>query len=317
MLLLSETEINALTLTKPVPLTIHPAAVYLGSLAPGSQPTMRSALNAIALLLTNDRCDAMTLDWSKLRYRHTAAIRTALSQKLSATTVNKMLVALRRVLQEAYRLDLIDANDYAKAADLKSLNVQPQLRGRTLKRSEIKRLIATCLQEQTVISLRDAAIICLLRCGGIRRDELVQLELDDLDLKTGAVIIRHGKGNKTRTVYLNNMAVDLVKQWLAVRGDEPGALVCPINKGGRITIKHFQASGDAIYKLIKGRAKKAGIAHFSPHDFRRTFCSDLLAEGEDVFTVQDLAGHASPVTTKKYDRRGENVKRRAVKKLKF
>ncbi len=52
---------------------------------------MRSSLNAIARLLTDNRCDAMTLDWSKLRYRHTAAIRTALKERLSATTVNKML----------------------------------------------------------------------------------------------------------------------------------------------------------------------------------------------------------------------------------
>ena len=67
----------------------------------------------------------MTLDWSKLRYQHTAAIRTALAQKLAPTTVNKMLVALRRVLKEAYRLDLMDANDYVKAADLKNYRVTP------------------------------------------------------------------------------------------------------------------------------------------------------------------------------------------------
>ena len=69
--------------------------------------------------------------------------------------------------------------------------------------------------------------------------------------------------------------------------------------------------------MIKARALSAGVPHFSPHDFRRSFCTDLLAEGEDVFTVQELAGHASPATTAKYDRRGEERKRRAVKRLKF
>ncbi len=228
-----------------------------------------------------------------------------------------MLVALRRVLLEAYRLDLMENHDYLKAADLKSLKVTPQLRGRALTTAEIQGLIAHCRQEGTAIALRDGAVISLLRCGGIRREELLNLELADLNLETGAVVVRHGKGNKTRSVYLSEVALELVKRWLEVRGDEPGALICPVNKGGRVTIRHFAADGDGIYKLVKARAEKAGIAHFSPHDFRRTFCSDLLAEGEDVFTVQDLAGHASPMTTKRYDRRGEARKRKAVQKLKF
>lgn len=317
MLLVSPEEIESLILSEPVPLTVHPAAVYLGSLAHGSQRTIRSALNKIARLISNNRCDLMTLDWSKLRYRHTAAIRTALSQQLSATTVNKMLVALRRVLHEAYRLDLMSANDYSKAVDLKSLNVKPQLRGRTLARNEIQALLASCEQEGKTISFRDAAVISLLRCGGLRRDELVKLELEDLDFDTGALLIRHGKGNKTRTVYLNERAIEIVQQWLNIRGYEPGALVCPVKLNGEVIFKHLNANGDSVYNLIRCRAKKAGLAHFSPHDFRRTFCSDLLSEGEDVFTVQDLAGHSSPVTTKKYDLRGEEIKRRAVKKLKF
>jgi hypothetical protein len=60
-----------LKLISPVPSTQHPAAVYLASLSPGAQPTIRHALDAIACLLTNGECDALTLDWSKLRYQHT------------------------------------------------------------------------------------------------------------------------------------------------------------------------------------------------------------------------------------------------------
>lgn len=316
-MLLTESEIAEVSLSYPVPLTRHPAAVYLGSIAPGSQRTMRSSLDAIARLLTGDRLDAMTLDWSKLRYQHTAAVRTALAQRLAPTTVNKMLVALRRVLQEAHRLDLMDANDYTKAADLKSLRVTPSLRGRALSLDEIKGLLADCLDDGSGIGLRDGAVISLLRCGGIRRQELVRLKLADLDLETGAVVVRQGKGNKTRTVYLSAIALRLVEAWLEIRGTEAGALICPVNKSGRVTIRHFADHGDGIYKLVKARAEKAGIAHFSPHDFRRTFGSDLLEAGEDVFTVQDLMGHASPVTTKRYDKRGEARKKQAVQKLKF
>jgi len=66
-------------------LTLHPEAVYLSSLTSGSRRTMRLALNAIARLLTNDKCDAMSVDWSKLRYQHTAAIRAVLMEKHSRT----------------------------------------------------------------------------------------------------------------------------------------------------------------------------------------------------------------------------------------
>ncbi len=61
-------EPGELKLLTPVPLTQHPAAVYLASLSEGSVPTMQGSVDAIASLLTNGECDAMTLDWSLLRY---------------------------------------------------------------------------------------------------------------------------------------------------------------------------------------------------------------------------------------------------------
>ncbi|MFM2315397.1 MAG: hypothetical protein RLZZ04_4675 [Cyanobacteriota bacterium] len=306
-----------LKLPQPVPVTLHPAAVYLSSLSEGSRRSMLSSLNAIARLLTESQCDAFSLDWSKLRYHHTAAVRTALKQRLAPTTTNKMLVALRQVLTVAYRLDLIEASDYHKAVDLPNVKGTGQLRGRALTTREIESLIECCYEQGGAIAIRDAAVIAILRCGGIRRQEIVQLNLDDLDLATGELTIRRGKGGKFRLVYLTKEAIGMIEDWLKVRGDTSGALICPVNKGGKVILRHFASDGDGIYKLVKARAISAGVKHFSPHDFRRTFCSDLLAEGEDVFTVQELAGHASPATTAKYDRRGEGRKRKAVKRLKF
>ena len=317
MPLLSTVEVAALKLTEPLPLTGHPAAVYLGSLSFESERTMRSSLNAIAALLTDGECDCFTLDWSKLRYRHTAAVRTALKQKLAPTTVNKMLVALRRVLLEAYRLDLIEMIDYTKAIDLPNVKASGELRGRALTEEEIDSLIESCLSKRTPLDLRDAAVIAILRIGGIRRQELAHLKLADLDLGSGEIIIRKGKGGKRRIVYLTAEAVELVEDWLAVRGSEPGALICPVNKGGRVELRHFASDGDGIYKLVKERAVKAGVKRFSPHDFRRTFCSDLFDTDTDLFTVQELAGHVSSSTTAKYDRRDEERKRKAVQGLKL
>ena len=68
--------------------------------------------------------------------------------------------------------------------------------------------------------------------------------------------------------------------------------------------------------VLQKRASESSVAAFSPHDFRRTFITELLDTGADVITVSRLAGHADPSTTAKYDLRGEEVKRQAVARLK-
>lgn len=309
----SESIASPLILVAPLPLTQHPAAVYLSGLSAGSRPTMQQALNAIAFLLTDGQCDALTLDWAALRYQHCSAIRTALMQKFAPATANKMLCALRRVLKEAQRLDLMDATDYAKAVDFPSIKVAKGLRGRALSGDEIAALFGVCFEDPTPKGARDAALIAILRGAGLRRAEVVKLEVKDLSASTGGLSVRGGKGGKDRTVYLPSAAVSVVSDWLAVRGKSPGALLCPVRKGSRVEPR--QLTSQAVLLIVQKRAKEAGGASFSPHDFRRTFCSDLLDAGTDIVTVQKLAGHASPVTTAKYDRRGEETKRLAVERL--
>lgn len=306
-----------LKLSAPVPSNQHPAAVYLASVSLGSQPTIHHALNAIASLLTNGECDALTIDWSKLSYQHTAAVRSALISRYTPSTSKKMLCALRRVLQEAWRLKLMSLENYMTATDLRRIDTPPQkLRGRALSTDEIAAVMDTCLKQNSLaIDIRDAALIAILRGGGIRRNEAVNLELKDLNFTTAALEIRKGKRKSYRTVYLPSAALEIVLHWLEVRGRKPGALLCPVRKGGKVELRHMSA--DAVLKILRRRGVKADIEEFSPHDFRRTFCSDLLDAGVDIVTVQKLAGHASVTTTAKYDRRGEEVKRLAVERLSF
>jgi integrase len=70
-----------------------------------------------------------------------------------------------------------------------------------------------------------------------------------------------------------------------------------------------------VWYLLEKRATLAGVNNFSPHNFRRTFSSDLLDAKIDIATVQKLAGHSDPAQTAKYDRRGEETKRQAVQVL--
>ncbi len=276
---------------------------------------MKQALDDIASRLTHNECDADTLNWAALTYQHTAAVQAALLEINSPTTVKKKMAALRRVLAEARKLKLMEAESYSDAVNLPQIKDSPKLRGRALTLAEITALMEVCGADSTNQGARDLALIAILRGGGLRRAEVVKLELRDFDGSTGALEVRQGKGGKDRTVYLPEGALCFVNDWLGVRGYQPGALLCPVRKGGQIQLRNM--TPQAVLLILQKRAVQAGVESFSPHDFRRTFCSDLLDAGIDIVTVQKLAGHASPVTTAKYDRRGEEVKRRAVQKLGF
>jgi len=305
-------EPTQLAMKAPLPLTQHPAAVYLSQLAPSSRRTMRQSLNAISSMLTNGTCDAMTLDWSKLRYQHTAALRAVFRDKYAPATANRMLSALRRVLQEARRLKLMDADDYDSAVDLKGIKSTQLLRGRALSESEVAALMDVCLDDPTLLGVRDAAMISILMAG-LRRSEVVNLDVEDFDPKTGGLTIRRGKGLKDRITYLPTGASAAVQDWFAIRGEQPGPLLYPIDKAGQLALRRL--TDQAVMFVLQKRAKLSGVAAFSPHDFRRTFITDLLDTGADVITVSRLVGHADPSTTAKYDMRGEDVKRLAVARL--
>jgi site-specific recombinase XerD len=309
---MSTNTISSLVLTIPLPLTEHPASVYLSSLAPGSQATMKRSLSLIAQLLTNGEADYLTLDWAALRYKHTAAIRAALIKNYEPATVNRVLCALRRVLKEALRLELISPVDYARAVDITSVKSSKELRGRALSQHEIDSLMKICFSDRTPAGFRDAALIAILRGAGLRRAEVVKLDLKDFN-NDGSIKIRSGKGRVDRTVYLSPGATKIVDDWLEIRTLEAGALLCQVNKSGRVVKQRL--TPQAILFILQKRCKEVGLEHFSPHDLRRTFVSDLLTAGVDIATVQNMAGHSSASITARYDRRGEERKRLAAAQL--
>lgn len=304
--------LNVLVVHAPERLEQNAAAVYLASLAHGSRRTMRESLNIIAAMLTNGNADALNFDWSQLRFAHTQAIRSRLAEQYSAASANKMLSALRGCLKACWRLGQMNADNYSRAVDLDAVRGETLPKGRALTSGEIAALFQVCGNDVSAAGARDVAIIALLRVGGLRRAEICELELADYDAQTGALVVR-GKRNKERTAYVTNGAKDALADWLRVRGNDAGAMFCPILKGGCVVIRRMFP--EAIFNMLAKRAAEARVKGLSPHDFRRTFVSDLLDAGADIVTVQKLAGHSNPATTARYDRRGEQAKRKAVEML--
>jgi len=290
------------------------AAIYLTGLnSEAGRRTMRQALNLCAGLLSSGKADALAFAWHDLRFQHVTAIRTALQEKYKPASVNKILAALRGVLRSAWLAGLISAEDFHKAASVKSVKNTTLPAGRELTQGEITALMSDCANDTTNAGARDAAIVALMYSCGLRREEVVTLALSDYDNESGRLVVK-GKGNKERTAYITGGAARAMYDWLNIRGDEVGALFVAVNKSGRIT-NYSHMTPKTIYKMLAKRATEAGVKSFSPHDMRRTFVSDLLDAGADITTVSKMAGHASVTTTSRYDRRPEDAKRKAASLL--
>ncbi len=308
------------TAVEPVPLRLvkpseHPAAVYLSSLAPSGRRPMRHLLNVVAKMLSGGRHDAETLPWASLRHAHVQAIRAALAERYAPSTANLALAAVRGVLKACWRLGLIDAETYTRASDVPRVRGDNTLddsrAGRALDFREAKALFAVCADDPTATGRRDAALLGVLWGAGLRRAEAAALALADVaDASETIRLTVRGKGNKTRSAYLAGGAVEALRAWLPIRGDAPGPLFLATKQGGAILAHGL--STQAVYSRLRILAKRAGVDRFSPHDLRRSFVGDLLDAGVDLVTVQALAGHASPSTTARYDRRGGEVKRAAA-----
>lgn len=294
----------------------NPAAAYLGRLrSPRARRVQLGALEtAVALLLGQAPAHgvAEAFPWWRLRHEHTAKLRADLLEHYAPATVRRILSAVRGVLEESWALGLMDHDDYARAARLKPVKSERLPRGRALAAGELRALFEACARAGAG-GARDAALLAVLYGAGLRRAEAAALALEDFDPETGTLTVRHGKGDKARQVYATNGGQRAILTWLEARGREPGALFLAVTKGGRALPRPL--TPHAILKACARVAKRAGVARFSPHDLRRSFVSDLLDRGADLAVVSRLAGHAQLETTRLYDRRPEEAKRRAAELL--
>ncbi len=288
----------------------NPARLYMASLSKGSQGMRRCLDKIVDILDPSHSID--TYPWWRLTYADGMVVRQALVARYQGATVNKILSTLRGVLKQSWALGLIDADTYQRAAAVPNVRASKLPAGRALEMPEIVKLFTACTSDASAKGARDAAMLTVLYGCGLRRGEVARLDVADVDLEDGAILV-HGKGNKERQVYLTDAGCQYLAAWLNVRGDEPGPLFCPIRQTGEV--RHTRLRGSCIAYILRCRQKQAGVDHFSAHDLRRSNVSHMLDAGVDVFTVQQLAGHANADTTRRYDRRGERAKRQAVRSL--
>jgi site-specific recombinase XerD len=191
---------NSTTIARAIaPGSTNPYLVYLSQLGAGSRRTMRESLEHIARMVSEGDLDASNFPWSELRYQHTQAIYTHLLETRAPATANKMMAAVGRVLKEAWKLGQMSAEDYHRAIAIERRTGQRLLKGRALSAGEIAAILSVCCQDDSVKGCRDAALIAVLYGAGVRRREVVALELQDWNSVDYCLTVRRGKGDKDRT----------------------------------------------------------------------------------------------------------------------
>ncbi len=210
---------------------------------------------------------------------------------------------LKKITQSYYIIGLRNFLKYLVKKGTKALSPDrvelPKVTRRdieTLKYEELERLLSAP-EGNSFRAKRDRAILETLFSTGLRVSELCGLNRY-IDLERGELSVR-GKGEKVRVVFFSKRAKRAIKEYLEAREDVEEALFVSLTKQekviGRITPRSVQ-------RMVDWAAKKAGIARsdVTPHTIRHAYATDLLINGADLRSVQELLGHADISTTQIY-----------------
>lgn len=218
----------------------------------------------------------------------------ALHARSRATTANRRLAALRRYYLWALRHGYTQLNPCLNLRTAKQAERFPK----TVSEDQVDALLQAP-DDQTILGLRDRAMLETLYATGLRVSELVNLGVLDLSLTEGVVRVIQGKGGKDRLVPLGQEAQDWLQRYLErARPDLLGSRASPALF---VTSRAAAMTRQAFWQLVKKYALIAGIhAPLSPHVLRHAFATHLLNHGADLRVVQMLLGHADISTTQIY-----------------
>jgi site-specific recombinase XerD len=219
----------------------------------------------------------------------------------SKKTQNYYLIALRAFLKFLSDKDIASLSpekiNLAKAEDKQITFLTPE---------EIDRLLGQP-DPLTVVGHRDRALLEMLFSTGLRISELTNLNRDDIYFDTGELSVQ-GKRGKIRVVFISDEAKKYLKSYLNKRHDDDKALFIRTHTNQEDVRQKDEAddiglrlSPRSVQRMVQKYAKEAGIAKsVTPHLFRHTFATDLIQNGADLRSVQELLGHSSVTTTQVY-----------------
>ena len=216
---------------------------------------------------------------------------------------------LKKITQNYHVIALRNFLKYLAKRNVKTLAAEKIELGKTLRREvefleaeEVDRIFEAA-SGSGLKSLRDRAILELLYSSGLRVSELVNLNRDQINLKTQEFSVR-GKGGKIRVVFISDRAKSALEKYLEKRVDVDPALFI------RVGIKHLEKRKSSenlritprtVQRIVKFYALKAGIVKdVHPHTLRHSFATDLIQNGADIRSVQEMLGHSSVTTTQIY-----------------
>ena len=221
---------------------------------------------------------------------------TNTSDVLNPATLNYHLIALRSFLKFCAKRD-IEALNPAKIELARTKRKQVTF----LNEEELASLFAQP-KVDTLVGLRDRAIIELLFASGLRVSELVGLNRDHINLKRREFMVR-GKGEKDRLVFVSEEAANWIVRYLEKRSDNIKPLFIRYSGSKKVDLSgnYSRLTARSVQRLIARYALMAGITkHVSPHTMRHSFGTDLLMNGADLRTVQVMLGHSNISTTQIY-----------------
>jgi site-specific recombinase XerD len=177
---------------------------------------------------------------------------------------------------------------------------------------------------------RDRAMLSVFLYHGLRREELSNLTVGDIQLRSGVTHVRvFGKGSKIRYIPLHPASADAIEHYLEIAGHRNTPQAALFRTLGRNMQSGFDDTGthkparaitpDGIYKEIKRYARSIGlnIAGFGAHALRATTATNALLHEADIAKVQEMLGHANISTTRLYDRRSSRPEDSAVFRVRY
>ncbi len=280
-------------------------------------PNTRAAyMNAVADFLRFEPvADLGSL--AEIRSIHVSAYIESLGERFAPQTVKQRLAALRGLFDWLARHGVLETNP---AAPVRGPSYTTK-RGKTpiLTAAEAKRLIGS-IETDTLVGLRDRALIATMVYSFARISAAVGMDIEDLVQTAGRSWLRLcEKGGKVHEMPTHHRLLDHLEAYLAALG--PQEAKSPLFRSARGRTGELTAerlSRHDAYAMVRRRAVRAGVVEkIGNHSFRGTGITTFLLNDGTLELAQEMANHASPRTTKLYDRRNDRITQDAVERIRI